>query len=40
VQRVAWHALVFAWLDQREPQDVKAWLRSIRPAPEADAGGR
>ncbi|HEX9206909.1 MAG TPA: transglycosylase SLT domain-containing protein [Steroidobacteraceae bacterium] len=32
VQRVAWHALVFAWLDKREPQDVTAWLRSVRPA--------
>lgn len=34
VQRVAWHALVFAWLDKREPQDVKAWLRSIRATPQ------
>jgi soluble lytic murein transglycosylase len=31
VQRVAWHQLVFAWLDKREPQDVKSWLRSIVP---------
>jgi soluble lytic murein transglycosylase len=40
VQRVAWHALVFAWLEKRAPQDVKAWLRSIRPAPVTDAGAR
>ena len=38
VQRVAWHALVFSWLDQREPQDVKAWLRSVRPAEVAESG--
>jgi soluble lytic murein transglycosylase len=31
VQRVAWHQLVFAWLDKREPQDVKSWLRSVVP---------
>ena len=31
VQRVAWHNLVFAWLERRETQDVQPWLRSIRP---------
>ncbi len=35
VQRVAWHALVFSWLEQRAPQDVKAWLRSVRPPDDA-----
>ena len=32
VQRVAWHALVFAWLAERKPSDVRPWLRSIRPS--------
>jgi soluble lytic murein transglycosylase len=40
VQRVAWHTLVFSWLDRRDPQDVKAWLRSIRPAEVADPAAR
>lgn len=40
VQRVAWHALVFSWLEQREPQDVKAWLRSVLPAPAAEPASR
>jgi soluble lytic murein transglycosylase len=31
VQRVAWHALVFEWLDERKPQDVSDWLRSVKP---------
>jgi soluble lytic murein transglycosylase len=31
VQRVAWHALVFDWLDRREPRDVSGWLRSVKP---------
>jgi soluble lytic murein transglycosylase len=30
VQKVAWHALVFGWLDRRAAQDVKDWLRSVR----------
>jgi soluble lytic murein transglycosylase len=29
VQRVAWHALVFTWLDKRKPLEVKSWLRSV-----------
>jgi soluble lytic murein transglycosylase len=33
VQRVAWHALVFDWLDTREPRDVSGLLRSVKPAP-------
>lgn len=40
VQRVAWHALVFSWLEKKEPQDVAAWLRSVRPAATAGAGDR
>jgi soluble lytic murein transglycosylase len=31
VQRVAWHALVFEWLEERKPQDVSNWLRSVKP---------
>jgi soluble lytic murein transglycosylase len=31
VQRVAWHALVFDWLATREPRDVSALLRSVKP---------
>jgi soluble lytic murein transglycosylase len=26
VQRVAWHSLVFAWLDDRKARDVTSWL--------------
>ena len=37
VQRVAWHSLVFAWLTDRKPRDVKDWLRAVRPAPAAAA---
>ena len=33
VQRVAWHALVFAWLADREPQDVSRWLGTVEPPP-------
>ncbi len=33
VQRVAWHALVFAWLVDRKPREVKYWLRDMQPAP-------
>jgi soluble lytic murein transglycosylase len=40
VQRIAWHTLVFSWLDERHPQSVKAWLRSIRPADTAAPGAR
>jgi soluble lytic murein transglycosylase len=29
VQRVLWHSLVFAWLDEREPRSTEAWLDSI-----------
>jgi soluble lytic murein transglycosylase len=36
VQRVAWHALVFAWLNDRKPRDVSSWLGTIQ-APAADA---
>ena len=31
VQRVAWHALVFAWLEDRKPRDVSGWLRTVQP---------
>lgn len=31
VQRVAWHALVFDWLETRQPRDVSALLRSVKP---------
>jgi soluble lytic murein transglycosylase len=31
VQRVAWHALVFDWLESRKPRDVSDWLRSVKP---------
>jgi soluble lytic murein transglycosylase len=37
VQRVAWHSLVFAWLTDRKPRDVQYWLRTVSPAPSADA---
>jgi soluble lytic murein transglycosylase len=30
VQRVAWHSLVFGWLDDRKPRDVANWLGSLR----------
>ena len=36
VQRVAWHALVFAWLDDRKPRDVSSWLSHIE-SPAVDA---
>ena len=32
VQRVAWHALVFAWLADRKPREVDDWQRAVRPA--------
>jgi len=36
VQRVAWHTLVFAWLNDRRPRDVSNWLGTIQaPAPDA-----
>jgi soluble lytic murein transglycosylase len=36
VQRVAWHSLVFAWLNDRKPRDVSSWPGTIqRPAPDA-----
>jgi soluble lytic murein transglycosylase len=35
VQRVAWHALVFTWLCDRKPPEMKDWLRAVRPAPAA-----
>ena len=31
VQRVAWHALVFDWLDDRKARPVKDWLRAVKP---------
>jgi soluble lytic murein transglycosylase len=37
VQRVAWHALVFDWLETREGRDVSSLLRSVKPAPTAAA---
>jgi hypothetical protein len=37
VQRVAWHALVFDWLDKRKPQDVGHWRRNVAPAAPAAA---
>jgi soluble lytic murein transglycosylase len=40
VQRVAWHALVFDWLADRQPQDVKNWQRTVRPAPGETASDR
>jgi soluble lytic murein transglycosylase len=39
VQRVAWHALVFDWLDQRKPQEVGHWRRNVAPAAPAAASG-
>jgi len=36
VQKVAWHSVVFGWLDERKPQDVTRWLTQIR-APAVDA---
>jgi soluble lytic murein transglycosylase len=31
VQRVAWHALVFRWLDDGKSRDVDAWLGRVHP---------
>jgi soluble lytic murein transglycosylase len=39
VQRVAWHAVVFEWLDHRKPRPVKDWLRVVQPPPAAAATG-
>jgi soluble lytic murein transglycosylase len=36
VQRVAWHSLVFGWLDDRKPRDTAPWLAGLR-LPPADA---
>ena len=30
VQRVAWHQVVFYWLDNRKPRDMNAWLGQLR----------
>jgi soluble lytic murein transglycosylase len=38
VQRVAWHALVFDWLESRKPLDVGHWLREVKPAVPATTG--
>ena len=32
VQRVHWHSLVFAWLEDGKPRDANAWRGMIRPA--------
>ena len=37
VQRVAWHRVVFRWLDDRKPRDMSAWLGRLR-APVIEAG--
>jgi soluble lytic murein transglycosylase len=37
VQRVAWHTLVFAWLEDRRPRDVSGWLRTVQPETPATA---
>jgi soluble lytic murein transglycosylase len=39
VQRVAWHAVVFDWLDERKARPVKDWLRVVRPPPAAATAG-
>lgn len=39
VQRVAWHRVVFDWLENRKPRDVHAWLGQLR-APALEAGSR
>jgi soluble lytic murein transglycosylase len=40
VQRVAWHTLVFEWLDNRKARDVETWLGRLRlPAPAANNPG-
>jgi soluble lytic murein transglycosylase len=36
VQRVVWHSVVFAWLEDRKPRDVSGWLGTIR-SPAVDA---
>jgi soluble lytic murein transglycosylase len=36
VQRIHWHALVFAWLDERKSRDVSNWLGVVR-RPAVDA---
>jgi soluble lytic murein transglycosylase len=38
VQRVAWHTLVFEWLEDRKPRDVSDWLGQLR-VPGLEAGG-
>ena len=40
VQKVAWHALVFTWLDKRAAQDVKPWLRSVHAGEAATCCGK
>jgi soluble lytic murein transglycosylase len=35
VQRVAWHSLVFGWLDDRKPRDTASWLGMLY-APASD----
>jgi soluble lytic murein transglycosylase len=37
VQRVAWHRVVFGWLNDRKPRDVNAWLGQLR-VPVLEAG--
>jgi soluble lytic murein transglycosylase len=37
VQRVAWHSLVFGWLDDRKPRDVTSWLGVLRLPPAGTA---
>jgi soluble lytic murein transglycosylase len=36
VRRVSWHAVVFAWLAEKKPQNVESWLSQIR-RPASDA---
>ena len=43
VQRVAWHSVVFGWLQGGRARDLSAWLGRIQPAetvPSATAEGR
>jgi soluble lytic murein transglycosylase len=31
VQRILWHTVVFRWLQGRDAQDTREWLRSVKP---------
>jgi soluble lytic murein transglycosylase len=40
VQRIYWHALVFGWLPDPQPQDTKDWLTTIKPGANPETASR